>query len=271
MGSKPEGRKEAIFVGDLSLVNDLIEKDRLISKVSDSITPLPVGINVATLQTDGGYVYVFEVQKSNYSPHQFKNVYYARLDGQTKPAPHYLVEALFKQITYPQLEAYIGFNKIHSDGRLYFLDISIYVFNFSELQNDEDVSYRVICGEGIFQRSVGGLPDGAYSMGGHQFTHKGHIDVLHYGTPDMCDEIIQFNPQQLLQKGNKVNLVLHFGGKKSPSKSCNYTLDFSKIDWNSQLNPNYLIESKQENILFSELQSEVGSNRESILSDLLKR
>ncbi|WP_159025487.1 ATP-binding protein, partial [Aquimarina sp. Aq78] len=61
-----------VFQGALSLVNQLIEKDTLISKISDSITPLPVNINVQIIENGRNYLYVFEVQKSNYSPHQFK-------------------------------------------------------------------------------------------------------------------------------------------------------------------------------------------------------
>lgn len=265
VGQQVEGKKEDVFQGDLSPVNELIEKDRLISKVSDSITPLPVGVNVQILEHRDDYIYIFEVQKSDYSPHQFKNTYYARLDGQTKTAPHYLVEALFKRIKYPRLEGYIKFDKLSHDGNYYYLDISTYIFNFSELQNEEDVSYRIICGEGIFVNSNRDL-SGVYSSGGHQFTHKGDIDVLHFGNPDVYQDRLQFNPNQVLARGNTITIVMTFGGKKSPLKSSRYTLNWGITD-----TANYLISDIEENKLFSELQDELGSSRESILQDLLNR
>lgn len=118
-----EGKKEKVFGGELSPVNVLIEKDRLINKISSSIIPLPVGVNVNILNDGENYIYIFEIQKSSYSPHQFKNVYYARLDGQSQPAPHYLVEALFRKITYPNIQGYIKLAEISHNGRSYFLDI----------------------------------------------------------------------------------------------------------------------------------------------------
>mgnify|MGYP000881575833 FL=1 len=123
-GIKRENRQEKVFIGDLSPVPELKEKDWLINKISDSITPLPIGVNVQTLDKNDSYVYVFEIQQSKYCPHQFKNTYYARLDGQTKPAPHYLIEALFKKITFPQIEGFIGLDKIYCNETNYYLDLT---------------------------------------------------------------------------------------------------------------------------------------------------
>ena len=36
------------------------------------MTPLPTGFEVKALSKDDQYVYVFEVQVSNYRPHQYK-------------------------------------------------------------------------------------------------------------------------------------------------------------------------------------------------------
>lgn len=74
-GRKVEGRKEKVFEGQLSTVNQRFEKDFLINKISQSIIPLPVGINVKILNENDDYVYVFEIQRSLYSPHQYQNVY----------------------------------------------------------------------------------------------------------------------------------------------------------------------------------------------------
>lgn len=271
-GTKIEGRQEKVFVGELSPVPELKEKDWLINKISDSITPLPIGVNVQTLDKDGSYVYIFEIQQSKYSPHQFKNSYFARLDGQTKPAPHYLIEALFKKITYPRIEGFIKPDKIFTDGNNYYLDLTIFIFNFSELQNEENVSFRLMCPQGIFMKSQMPQFQNMYSYEGHQLIHKDLIKVLHFGGPNMHIERLSFNPHDLLNKHqNKVDLLLSFGGRYSPLKSSDYKLDFSRIDWSNQDDPNYLIEELNENILSSELQKKLNNTREESLKSILKR
>jgi hypothetical protein len=271
-GIKVEGRKEKVFKGELSPVPELREKDWLINKISDTISPLPIGINVKSLEKEGNYIYVFEVQQSTYSPHQFRNIYYARLDGQTKPAPHYLIEALYKKITYPHIEGYIKPDKIFNDGNNYFLDITIFIFNFSELQNEENVSFRLMCPQGIFTKSQVPQHQNMYLYDGHQLIHKDLIDVLHFGAPNMHTERIMFNPHKLVNDfENKVQLLLSFGGRFSPLKTSDYKFDFSKIDWNKQDDPNYLISEMKENILSSDFQKEIGSTREKTLEMILKR
>jgi hypothetical protein len=271
-GTKVEGRQEKVFVGALSPVPELKEKDWLINKISDSITPLPVDINVQPLENAGAYVYVFEIQKSKYSPHQFKNTYFARLDGQTKPAPHYLIEALFKKITFPRLEGFIKPDKIFHDGNSYFLDLTIFIFNFTELQNEENVSFSLMCPQGIFTKSQIPQYQHIYSYEGHQLVHKDLIDVLHFGGPNMYTERLIFNPHNLLNNHqNKVDLLLSFGGRYSPLKSSDYKLDFARIDWNNQDDPNYLIEEMEENTLSSDLQKKLNRTREDLLKSILKR
>ena len=270
-GRKVKGRKEKIFIGDLSPVIELREKDQLISQISDSITPLPVGVNVQPLNQKESYLYVFEVQRSKYSPHQFKNIYFARLDGQTVPAPHYLIEALFKKITYPNIEGYIRLDKIFHNYNDYYLNITIFIFNFSELQNEENVSFKLTCPQGIFTKSQTPEYQKMY-LDGNQLIHKGLIDVLHFGAPYMHTEKLIFNPNKVLSEfENKVELLLSFGGKKSPLKSSKYELDFSKIKWNMQDNPSYLIDEKDENVLSSELQKKLNNKKEDTLRIFLKR
>lgn len=271
-GQKIEGKQEKVFVGKLSPVNNLKEKDWFINKVSDSITPLPIGINLHTIENNGAYIYVFEIQKSTYSPHQYNNTYYARLDGQTKPAPHYLIEALFKKISFPHIEGFIKLNKISNNGEQYFLGIEIFIFNFSQLQNEENVSFRLMCPQGIFAKSKVPQFQNMYGYNGRQLIHKDLIDVLHFGSPNHHSEQLIFNPNELQsQHQNKVDLLLTFGGKSSPLKSSRYKLDFSKINWSKVDNPNYLFEEIEENKLFSEIQKEKKSTRESTLKVILNR
>lgn len=265
-------KKEKTFKGDLSPVQTLKSKDWIINKVSDSITPLPINIKVAILESTTNYIYVFEVKPSNYKPHQHNNTYWSRLDGQTKPAPHYLIDALFKKISFPNIEGYIKFDSISNNGRQYLLDISILIFNFSELQNEENVNYRLMCPEGIFKDSFISNNKNMYNFDGHELVFTNLIDVLHYGAPNYYSDTIVFDFNEIQNKfNNKVQLLLSFGGKSSPMKTSDYVLDFNKLDLNNSTSPNYLISKKEENVLYSDYTKSLGKSKEDILKDNLNR
>lgn len=271
-GQKVEGKQEKVFVGVLTPIQELKGKDWFINKISDLISPLPVGINFHTIENNGAYLYIFEIQKSTYSPHQYNNIYFARLDGQTKPAPHYLIEALFKKISFPHLEGFIKPIKISHNGSVYFLDIEIYIFNFSQLQNEEKVAFRLTCLQGYFAKSKTIQNANMYGYEGHQLIHEHLIHVLHFGSPNCHSERLVFNPNQLLNEyQNKIELLLTFAGKSSPLKASEYILDFSKIDWNKQDDPNYLFEEINENRIFAEIQKDKNMTRESTLKAFLGR
>ena len=270
----PLGQKDndkTIFQGNLSPLTVLKDKDSLISKISDSITPLPVNISLEVVEEQGSFLYIFEVQKSNYSPHQYKNIYWARLDGQTKPAPHYLTEALFKKISYPNIEGYINLDKygVLQSG-LRFLDITIIMFNFSELENEYDLTYRLMCGQAIFAGSQDPNLSKYYTMDGHMYIHKDLTQILHYGAPDRNSQRLIFDFEDLEDNHNlKMDLILSFGGKKSPLKFSTYKLDFSgKI---TAIHPVGLFEEIQENILSVDKQKELGTTKENLLHTLIKR
>ncbi|RZT91025.1 putative DNA-binding protein [Ancylomarina subtilis] len=265
-GTTVAGRAEKVFVGDLSPVNERKEKDWLINKISDSITPLPVGIKVRILENEGNYVYVFEAESSDYKPHQYKNTYLARLDGQTKPAPHYLIESLFKQIKYPNIEGHIKLTQISHDGNHYFLDLTIFLFNFSQLQNEENISFRLTCPQGVFVKANNPNYAKMYGYQGHQLIFNDFSSVLHFGAPNMHSERLMFNPQTT----REVDLLLSFGGKNSPLKTTSYKLNLANIDWNNTNNPRYLIVEKEENKTMAEKQAELGTTREDSLRNILE-
>lgn len=271
-GKKMLGKNSKSFQGALSPLIELKEKDWIINKISDLITPLPVGINVAILQNGAYIIYVFEVQQSNYSPHQFNNTYWARLDGQTKPAPHYLIDALFKKIRFPNIEGFIILEKISNNGTYFILDITICIFNFSQLQNEEKIIFSLMCPQGFFAKSKNLKYSHLYDYDGHQFISKGLIDLLHFGAPEMHSEQLVFDPNQLVSKfNNEVDLLLFFGGKFSPLKSSNYKLNFQNIDWDQTNEPNYLFSEIEENSLSADKQKNLGTTRESLLKSILKR
>lgn len=267
----PEGttvadKKEKVFIGELSPVDEFKEKDSLISKISDSITPLPVGIKLQILESDNSYLYVFEIQKSNYSPHQFKNTYYARLDGQTKPAPHYLVEALFRQIKYPNIEGFIKPVSLQTNRTNYSLNIEIYLFNFSPLQNEENAFFRLMCPDAIFERSLIPGNEQLFEYNGHMLIFENFIEILHFGAPNIHSERLRIQPET-----NEINLHLMFGGKKSPMKSSVYKLDLMKAYSGQYNHLNELIVEIEENRTNAEKQDELGRTKEQTLRDILER
>ena len=73
-----------------------------------------------------------------------------RLDGQTVNAPHYFIEALIKKIRFPNLEGYLKFHPPifhHQTAQWephYTADIEIWIFNFSPMENEEQVFFSIV-------------------------------------------------------------------------------------------------------------------------------
>jgi len=256
---------EKKFSGNLAPVTQSKEKDWLINKVSDNISPMPVGINVVILQQSAAEnVYIFEVQPSPYKPHQTDNTYWVRLDGQTKPAPHYLIEALFRRISFPNIEGYLKFNRaeLHRPSAQYFVDFTIFLFNFSKFQNEEDVIYRLNAFPGGFQSQL-------QSDEPHTFQSKENI--LHFGTPMMNTQRLVVSNAEIIRNRQFANVVLTVGGKTSPMKVSEYELNFRHFN---SIDPNDvtgLVVIKNENQLLSEKQAQLGTTRESTLQTVLGR
>lgn len=91
-----EGKKKSVS-GELTFTEKTINKDQVINKITDSIIPTPKDIRIKILSKDSKSILIIEVDQSQYAPHQLNNTYLMRIDGQTKPAPHHYIEALFKK------------------------------------------------------------------------------------------------------------------------------------------------------------------------------
>lgn len=225
VGKKVTGFKEKVFSGDLSLVEYFYEKDQFISKISDSITPLPKGILFRRIESDGKFAYIIEAPQSEYSPHQFDGRFYLRIDGQSKPAPYHFIEALFKKIKYPNLNGYIKIENWQLSKGKFLLHISVWIFNLSPLQNDYNLAYRVICDRGVFQgwENIVHNPGISFDMQGHEKRRGNVKDIIHYGEPVRYTETIIFDPYEIQNIGT-VNISLLFGAKFSPIKISTYKL-----------------------------------------------
>jgi hypothetical protein len=219
------GKKEKVFVGALSPVNKLIEKDAFISRVTDLITPSPVGIRFQSLENVGLYVYIIEVEKSFYSPHQFRHIFYTRIDGQTRTAPHHFIEALFRKVTFPKLAGYIKIDSIKVDGNNYIMEVSNFIFNKSKLQNEYDIYYRLIITVGKFaQYGIYKGSDRLYTLDGHELRNDNAKATLYYNEPVLNTEQVIFNPYDLGEKNYECEILFSFGGKQSPLMVSKYKL-----------------------------------------------
>lgn len=262
-----ETKKTKIFEGELSPVKEYKDKDKLINKISDQITPLPVGIKVTILQDSPNVVYVFEIQQSNYAPHCYKNIYHARLDGQTRPAPHYLVEALFKKIHYPNIEGYLKLHQPYISYNKIAVNAEIYIFNFSPLQKEENLYLSLISGEGVFNESTmyNNHPNYPKDFKGRLLIQENCEALLFFGKPFIKTEKINYNLELLKNQSYQYSLILTFGGKFSPLKSSEYKFNIQSTD-NQKIEIHSL--DKLENISFHEKQEQLGTNRDSILKTL---
>src|SRR5690606_14743781 len=138
-----EKDKAKFCVGELTPLTISKDKDHLINRISSSISYMPIDIRLERLEKGDQYLYVFEVDESSSKPHQYNGSYYIRLDGQSKPAPHYVVDALFKQVKLPEVEGCINFSGFHfTQGDDIIMSVEVLVTNFSPFINEKNISYR---------------------------------------------------------------------------------------------------------------------------------
>lgn len=201
------GRKEKVCQGELNPLNVARTKDQLINKITWDISYLPIGINVKRLEREGQYLYIFEVTESESKPHQYKGNYPIRLDGQTQNAPHYLVDALFKQVKLPDIEGYLKFENISNFDNLLLVSLSVGLFNFSPLLNEKKVRYQLIATYGSFGDSGGIVTR--------------NVEYLNYGRPQNRNFQWSIDSREL-EVLEDITFVLAIDGEKCPSKTSRY-------------------------------------------------
>lgn len=257
-GSKVDGKKEKIFVGDLAPVDIKYEKDALMSKILDSITPTPNGIKYKMLPIADKYIYVIEVPKSETSPHQFGDKFYMRLDGQTRVAPHHFVEALFRKVTFPNIGGYVkllGFKELKGQSpKLYLLRIQVIFLNFSGVQNDYNLSYRIICSNGTFHGwnlPIPIAPNVKYDQNGHEKRVTSIKEVIHYGEPIHEEATLAFPESTLITNEWKTEIMLFFGAKLSPMKMSLYTIKLDSTESEESKDYNsWIVELNENTFMF---------------------
>jgi len=223
------GVKECI--GELTPFNAQLKCTDLARSISDSIHPIPNGIEIYEIDDeDQRYVYLFQIQKSEYSPHQTDNRYYMRLDTETRIAPHYFIEALFKRIKYPNLSGELEFTNITYVEKTYeyvLIQFKATIRNNSPLQNEEYPEILVSSNAGKLLEPHEAWPPR------NEFPRVDPIkrlEILYYGKKIertfklglLHDHLIQFKAKKM-----KLNLLLRFGGRFSPLKFSFYAIDTS--------------------------------------------
>jgi hypothetical protein len=278
VGTVVHGRKEKVFKGDLTNVPLTIEKDWLISKIVDKIIPLPIGLRVRLVPSPvrTGQVAVFEVDESIYSPHQTGHTYLMRVDGQTKPAPHHYVEALFKRVSFPRLEGYISPRSTTSVPGGYLVTIDFIIVNFSPFLNEESLYYRISLVGGVFDGQKGSpnyRPASTYGgpasdiidrgVNGNELRSTSSNLALFNGEPYRFKRTMFFL-DSLIRRKNDIGIVTFlFGGKSAPMKCCQYIIDFSEM---SSGKTTYTVDFQ--NKLMSQLQQENEHSEADILQQL---
>jgi len=235
--------------GALTPFETNLDRDRLINKISSLIIPLPVGIRVQKLDApDGNSIFVIEVEKSNQKPHQYKNDYFIRLDGQTKIAPHYLIEAMMKSIDFPIVRGHIRLKNINLIGNNIVLSFVKVLFNTSQFNNDINFFYRIVAIPGVIR-----IGDNTYAG---DYTND-TIKIMSHGRPSRSTFQLVIPSPDLVARGQEVDVIISFGGEKSPSKISRYKYLLNNITTGDVSNDElpYLIE-KNEN----ELPSDVTNN-----------
>lgn len=268
VGIKVAGKKEKIFSGSLAPITEILEKDTVIRIVSSRINPVPSKINVKIIENGSNYICVFEVQKSRWA-HQVGGTYYMRIDGQSVPAPHHYVEALMRQIHYPELSGHIKPGRYQNMGNSYVLSFGVVIFNFSPLQNEKKVSYRIMTNCGRFKGWD--VPQIAHNFdfNGKVYVNREIIEVLHYGMPATESLQIVITGSDLAQTNSKLELFLQFGGEASPLQESRYVFNLRPLQPSEKAN--VLIESYSENLLLAEMQTKNGKTKEEIINEALGR
>lgn len=74
-GAPEETKTESGFkcFGELTPTTKVSNKVSLGSSIASNISPFPVGINIHQIDAKGSFIFIIEVPKSNYSPHQVSN------------------------------------------------------------------------------------------------------------------------------------------------------------------------------------------------------
>lgn len=243
-----------IAEGALTPFKTVLDRDRLINKISSLLIPLPIGVRVQKLDApNGNSIFVIEVEKSRQKPHQFANNYFIRLDGQTKIAPHYLIEAMMKSIDFPIIRGHIRLKSINHSGNKVVLTFVNLLFNTSEFNNDINFFYRIVAMPGVIH-----IGDNTYPG---DYTND-LFKIMSYGRPIRSIFRLVIPSAILVARNQEVDVIINFGGEKSPSKVSTYKYRLNNIVKGNVANDElpYLIEKRENQLPSDATENTVDEN-----------
>lgn len=258
--------------GTLTPLSKLYKKDDFMAKIANLIIPSPQGIVMLTVPIDNGYVYLFDIPRSDYSPHQFLDKYYMRLDGQTKAAPHHYIEAQFKKITFPNLEAYLKLEQYgFVNDSISELSCSIIFRNQSPFQNDYELHYRLFTSHGtpeVYYKNASLVAQEYDLSRPGDYTKPNVANTIYYGNWIDDRFKIVFSRDALYKHQYHVDVRLQFGARHSPMKLNLYKLHIGeKMKDNIQ---DHIIEMA-ENRFFNIYEEDMGTPDQERLRKTLGR
>lgn len=246
-----EGNKEKTFEGELTPVSIRIEPDQFVNRVASEITPTPLRIRFQPIPVSAEtFYYVFEVDKSEFAPHQFRGTYYMRLDGSTRAAPHHYVEALMRRITYPRLECYLTFGTMRDYRNYAAVPVQLTIHNLSKLIPEKNVQYRILSDLDMYN------PNATFNESRLNYgadISKEAINILHYSMA--YNEEFVLLTDRLLPGSKSVEgrIMLTVRGEQSPLVTSKYELTIFGESYNGRTN--YRVLQKTENVLAHEMES----------------
>lgn len=266
IGKSPAEGGEDEFQGDLTSVLDDYGDDQLSNLLFDSLNPRPQGVKHRKLLDGDRRIYIFEIPKSPYSPHQVakSGTYYFRFNATTKPAPHYLVEALMRRVNYPNIGAYLKLTALQTAGLDLQLLAEVLVINHSPLQNERDITIYLSTSQGQFGGQLFGVASNRkYLNGNSELRLENHISTLHYGV--IHREVVEIRIP-IAARDSTLRLTVSAGGRYSPLKGSTYSIRLS-----THLGANDLITSMSENYEFHETLGDLQSSSSAVLRQALGR
>jgi hypothetical protein len=141
----------------------------------------------------------------------------------------------------------------------------VYLFNFSPLQNAEDVSFRVLCDKGTFHPRNPQIQGPEFEWR----SKESYKSILHFGEPTIEGRSIRI-PRNVVVAGEIMNIVFSFGCRNSPAKISEYRLDLRRLTIPNAVAENAVTE-RNENILYIERQETLGTTKADVLRISLGR
>jgi hypothetical protein len=267
-GSQLPDEKEDSYSGNLTKVPTRVEPDEFFAKVVNEISPFPTGISFQPVSlVAGGFCYVIEVIKSETTPHQFKGTYFLRAGASTHTAPHPLVEAMIKKITFPKLEAILDFADpfIVPTTDFILIPFTIIIQNQSHFINEKNMEFRFVGGPcdliEIFNKPMDVLNEGFdKTFNGMKVFHK---NVAFTG--EYCLAV-----RRLILKNEIIKFFVAVSGESSPVVSSYFEFKIL-YDNNTGTNPeklDFIKKEKNQYLWESKASGSMESEQKKLTSDL---